>query len=269
MCKWVLCLGANAGAQTSGYKGGATNNQLDGIPKRGVQQSSERLAQPHGDLLRRERQDGGQRDDSEEVEREDGGGSPVELTGDDAERHDDEQEVDIVCDSRRTGQKPHSSTHPHRDPSRRKLTAEERHLGDVPRRGRVPHDVVGVVGAGGAPAVEEEVLPVDGPAVVGAGAAAAAVEEARRLGGGIAGGVPVLVLRHGGGAHSPSEVDVGWFRGGLLLVAFRFRRSCYPERGVSASRVYGANWAKQGVYYATETNVREDVIKKTGPGIRS
>lgn len=100
LCKWVSCLGANAGAQPVSGPRGSTNNQLDGVPKRGVQQSSQGVAQPHGDLLRRERQDGGQRDDGEEVEREDGRGSPVELTGDDAERHDDEQEVDIVCVSR-------------------------------------------------------------------------------------------------------------------------------------------------------------------------
>ena len=79
-----------------GEDGGGTNNQLNRISKRRVEQSSHSLAQLHGNLLSRKREDGSERDNGEEVEHENGRRTPLQLAGDDAQRHDNEQEVNII-----------------------------------------------------------------------------------------------------------------------------------------------------------------------------
>lgn len=84
-------------ATTSPHIQTITHNQLDGISKRRIQKSAHGLAQLQGNLLGRKRQDGGERDDGEEVDGEDSGRVPLVGAGDDANGHGQEQEVDIVC----------------------------------------------------------------------------------------------------------------------------------------------------------------------------
>jgi len=73
-----------------------TNNQLDGISKGRVQQPTEGLSQTHRNLFSRERQDGGEGDNGEEVEDENRGWVPTEFAADDGDWDDEEKEVDIV-----------------------------------------------------------------------------------------------------------------------------------------------------------------------------
>ncbi len=70
------------------------DDELDGVSKGRVDQPAERLAQAAGDLLGRERQHGGQRDDGEEVEGKHPGGAPFLVAGDDAQRDEHEEQVD-------------------------------------------------------------------------------------------------------------------------------------------------------------------------------
>lgn len=73
-----------------------THDQLDSIAKGGVEETTHGLTQLDRDLLGSEGEDSGEGDDGEEVDDEDGGGAPAHGTGDDAEGHRGEQEVDIV-----------------------------------------------------------------------------------------------------------------------------------------------------------------------------
>lgn len=75
------------------------HNQLDRISKSGIKQSAQRLAQLHRDFFGRKRQNGGKRNDGEEVDGKDSGGIPAHLTSNDANRHHDEEEVHIVCET--------------------------------------------------------------------------------------------------------------------------------------------------------------------------
>lgn len=77
------------------------DNQLDGIAKGGVHKTTKRLAELCGKLFGRKGEQRSERDNSDEVENEDGGGVPVEGAGKDTNGHEDQQDVDIVADQRR------------------------------------------------------------------------------------------------------------------------------------------------------------------------
>ena len=77
------------------------DDELDGVAKGGVAQAAQCLAQFRRQLFGSEAQQRGQRDDGDEVEDEDGGGAPADVAGDYAQRHEDEQDVDVVAGERR------------------------------------------------------------------------------------------------------------------------------------------------------------------------
>lgn len=76
---------------------GRTYNQLDGISKRRIHQTTKGLTELGGELLGGETQKGGERDDCDEVEDENDGRVPGQGAGDDADGDKDEQDVDIVA----------------------------------------------------------------------------------------------------------------------------------------------------------------------------
>lgn len=61
--------------------GYSTHDKLNGIAKRGIEQAAESLAQFGRDLLGGKGEDGGQRYNCQEVEREDKRGAPLGHTG--------------------------------------------------------------------------------------------------------------------------------------------------------------------------------------------
>lgn len=75
-----------------------TYNQFDGISKSRIHQTTKGLAQFRRQLLCCKAQKGSKRDDGDKVEDKDQGGIPVQSTSNDAKRHKDEQNIDIVAD---------------------------------------------------------------------------------------------------------------------------------------------------------------------------
>lgn len=128
----------------------STYNKLHRISKRRIQQSAQRLSQFHTNLLRREAQHGGQRDDGKEVQNEHDGGVPARGAGDDANGHEDQQDVDVV--------------------------AQQRDLGDVEGRGGPPHPLVLAVHAGRGLAAEEELGDAAAVSVAAVAVARTAIE---------------------------------------------------------------------------------------------
>jgi hypothetical protein len=80
-----------------------THNEFDGVAKRRIHEATERLAQLGGKLLGRKAEQRGQRDDGNEVKDEDGRRAPAHDAGDDADRHENEQDVGIVARQSRVG----------------------------------------------------------------------------------------------------------------------------------------------------------------------
>lgn len=70
-----------------------THNELDRIAKCSIQQSSKRLSQTLRYLLCSKRENGSQGNDSEEVQCEDSGRVPSQLTGKNADRDEDKEDV--------------------------------------------------------------------------------------------------------------------------------------------------------------------------------
>lgn len=77
----------------------SAHNQFNSVTKCSVQQSTQGFAEFDGDFFGSKGQDGGKRDNGKEVDGEDGGGTPAHATGNNAKRHHDEEEIDIVCDA--------------------------------------------------------------------------------------------------------------------------------------------------------------------------
>lgn len=77
-------------------RGYNTHDKLDGIAKCSIEQAAESLAQFGRDLLGGEGQNGGQRYDCQEVEGEDNCGAPLGQAGNDTERNEEQEDVDIV-----------------------------------------------------------------------------------------------------------------------------------------------------------------------------
>lgn len=75
---------------------GHSYNKLDGIAKSGVEQPTQGLTQLRSKLLGRKRQYGSQRDNRNEVQSKDTGGTPTHLPGHNAQGNEDEEHVDIV-----------------------------------------------------------------------------------------------------------------------------------------------------------------------------
>lgn len=90
-------MNALADANPVALLGYSTHNKLDGITKCGIQQTAQRLAQLGRDLLGGKGQDGGQRHDCQEVEGEDKRWAPLGHAGNDAERNEEQEYIDIVC----------------------------------------------------------------------------------------------------------------------------------------------------------------------------
>ena len=80
------------------------NNQLDGIAKGRIHKATQRLAELGGELLGRKGEQRSERDNGDEVEDEDGGGVPVERAGDDANGHEDEEDIDVIANQCRIHQ---------------------------------------------------------------------------------------------------------------------------------------------------------------------
>jgi hypothetical protein len=81
-----------------------THDKFDSIPKRRVQQPTKRLTKLRRQLLSRETQKRSKRDDSDEVEDKGDSRIPVQCASEDTERHEDEEDVDIVAGERRIDQ---------------------------------------------------------------------------------------------------------------------------------------------------------------------
>jgi hypothetical protein len=79
------------------HRRGCTHDEFDGISKGGIHQSSQCLSQLGRNLLGRKGQQGGEGHNGDEVEAEDGDGVHVESAGDDADGHEDKEDVDIVA----------------------------------------------------------------------------------------------------------------------------------------------------------------------------
>lgn len=75
----------------------STYDEFDGIAKSGIQETTQGLTQPDRDLLGCKRKNSGEWNDGEEIEGKDNSGAPFKNTGNDAERHKDKQDVDVVC----------------------------------------------------------------------------------------------------------------------------------------------------------------------------
>lgn len=75
-------------------EGTSAYNQFYCITECCIDQTAEGFTQSVGDFFRGEGEDGCEGNDGEEVQRKNGGGAPVALAGDDAERHEDEEDVD-------------------------------------------------------------------------------------------------------------------------------------------------------------------------------
>lgn len=73
-----------------------TYNQLDRISKRGIQQTTQSLAQLGRDFLSRKRQYRGERNDCEEVDDENGDRVPLGYASDDTNGDEYEEDIDIV-----------------------------------------------------------------------------------------------------------------------------------------------------------------------------
>jgi len=71
-----------------------TYDQFHGIPKGGIDQSAQRVSQSMRYLFCRKRENGRQRDNGEEIERENPSGAPFLLASEDAEGYEDEKDVD-------------------------------------------------------------------------------------------------------------------------------------------------------------------------------
>lgn len=71
-----------------------TDDQLDSVAKRSVEQTAQRLSQAQRDLFGRIAQNLGERDDGEEVERKDPDRRPVQVLGHDTERHKHQERID-------------------------------------------------------------------------------------------------------------------------------------------------------------------------------
>jgi hypothetical protein len=72
------------------------DNQFDGVSESCVEQATQGVTKLQGEFFGRKRQDSGEWNNSEEVDGEDGSGTPTHLTSDDAERHHNQKKVDIV-----------------------------------------------------------------------------------------------------------------------------------------------------------------------------
>jgi hypothetical protein len=79
------------------------NNQLNGVSESRIHKSTQRFSELQGKLLGSVRKNGSQRNNGQEVDGEDSRRVPVEGTGDDANGHHDEEEVDIVAQKRHLG----------------------------------------------------------------------------------------------------------------------------------------------------------------------
>lgn len=71
------------------------NNELDGISKSSVQQTTDSLTNVGRDFLSSKGEQGGQGNNGKEVEGKDGDWGPLEVVGHDTKGHKDEQDVDI------------------------------------------------------------------------------------------------------------------------------------------------------------------------------
>lgn len=80
-----------------------TNNQLNRIPKRRIQQPPNRLPQLGAELLRRKAQQCRKRHDGEEIEHKHGARIPPQRPADNPQRHKHQQHVDVVGDERQPG----------------------------------------------------------------------------------------------------------------------------------------------------------------------
>lgn len=74
-----------------------TYDEFHGVAEGGIEQSAHGLAKLVSNFFGSKREDGGKGHDGEEVDGEDSGRAPVEVAGDYANGHHDEEEVDIVC----------------------------------------------------------------------------------------------------------------------------------------------------------------------------
>ena len=74
-----------------------THNKFDSISKCRIHQSTQCLTELRGQLFGCEAQERGKRDDGDEVENEDSGGIPAHCASDDANGHEDKEDVDIVA----------------------------------------------------------------------------------------------------------------------------------------------------------------------------
>lgn len=65
----------------------STHNQFNRVSKGGVEKSAHGLAQLQGDFFGRKRENGGERDDGEEIDGKDGSRAPAHHTSDNANGH--------------------------------------------------------------------------------------------------------------------------------------------------------------------------------------
>lgn len=83
----------------SGLQRDNADDEFHGISKGRVHQPPQCFTQSAGNLLGREREHGGQRDDGAEVEGKHPGGAPFLVAGDDAQRDKYEEQVDPGCNT--------------------------------------------------------------------------------------------------------------------------------------------------------------------------
>lgn len=80
-----------------GIDDGQTYNQFHRITKGRIHQSPHGLSHDRRQLLGREAQQRREGNDGDEVQREHDGAVPMEGSGDNAQRHEDEQDIDIIA----------------------------------------------------------------------------------------------------------------------------------------------------------------------------
>lgn len=74
-----------------------THDQFDSISESGIEETTNSLTQLDTELFRRKTEKRGKRDDSQEVDDEDGGRVDIQRTQNDTNRDKDQENIDIVA----------------------------------------------------------------------------------------------------------------------------------------------------------------------------